>query len=339
MNILITGGAGFIGSQLGFYLLEKGYHVTMVDTLAFSHIDNLINKGKMFPRFVGMDIRDKKFESLLKGVDILFHFAGITSLPECQESVYEGYSTNVAGTAHVLELARRAGVKRVVFSSTSAIYENNSAFPLKESDSTVPTLFYSLAKKQAEEICQSFIKTYGMDICILRFFNVYGPHQDYLRKSPPVVSYIIRCMLENRRPILHSNGKQKRDMIYVSDILKMCEIVMLHKEAKNNIFNVGSGKAYSLQEVVDEIAKQMKKTSVKPIFFDPYNLWKSYRSIYQGKYTISPQILEREVNKYTLASIKKSKKLLGWKAKISLIEGLSLTIKFAKEEYAKKKKI
>lgn len=338
MKILITGGAGFIGSQLGFYLLQKGHNVTLVDTLQYSHLDNLIVNGKIFPSFFSMDIRNNKFEQLLKNVDILFHFAGITSLPDCQENVYEAYSTNVAATAHVLELARRTGVKRVIFSSTAAVYENNTKFPLKELDLISPTLLYSLAKKQAEEICRSFISTYDMDICILRFFNVYGPHQDYLRQSPPVVSYIIKCLLENRRPILHSNGKQKRDWIYVNDVLKICEIVMTHKAAKNNTFNVGSGRSNSLQEVYDVIAKHLKQKTLKPIYLNPKRFWESYTSLFQGKNSITPDVLEHEVNKYTLASTEKTRKLLGWDARVSLITGLKFTVQFAKVDYAKKKK-
>ncbi len=333
MNILITGGAGFIGSQLGFYLQSKGHNVILVDSLAYGHIDNLIVNGKAFPQFVSLDIRDPQLETLMTNVDVVFHLAGVSSLPECNYHVYDAYSTNTAGTGNVLESARRKGVKRIIFSSTSAVYENNTIFPLSESTSVNPILIYSLSKKHSEELCTSYIQMYGMDICILRFFNIYGPHMDYLRPNPPFVSYIIKCLLEKSAPVLHSNGNQKRDMVYVDDVLKMCEIVMTHPNAKNEIFNVGSGKAYSIQEVFDVLDKAFGTTGIKPTYRRPEKIWDKYPGMFQGAHPINKEFIIREVNKYTLASIEKSKKMLGWESLVSLSDGLQKTVAFAKRDY------
>lgn len=329
MRILIIGGAGFIGSQLGFYLKEKGHNVILIDNLKYGYIENLTKDGIVFPNFICMDVRDPKLESITKNIDIIFHLAGISSLPECNLYAGEAYQCNVAGTANVLEIARRAGVKRLIFSSTSAVYENSTTFPSRENSMIKPTLIYSLSKKHAEDLCQSFIKMYKMDIVILRFFNVYGPHMDYLRPNPPLISYIIKCLLNSERPMLHSDGKQARDMIYVSDVLRMCEIVMVHQKAKNEIFNVGSGVTATVQEVYGLILKVFKKKGISPIYREPVLLWEKYQDLFTGNFPLLPHILEKEVNKFTLASIDKAKNLLGWTAEVSLDEGLSKTVDYA----------
>lgn len=336
MKILITGGAGFIGSQLGFYLLDKGHQVTLLDNLKYGYLDNLIKDGKTFPNFICMDIRDQRLENLMNNTDIVFHLAGISSLPECQNNPLEAYSVNVAGTANVLEMARRNNVKRVIFSSTSAIYENETSFPTRESVDAKPTLVYSLSKKHAEDICQSFRQIYGMDITILRFFNVYGPHMDYQRPNPPLVSYIIKCLLKRQSPILHSDGKQKRDMIYVSDVLNICQKVITNPNARNEVFNVGSGTTTSVQEVYDLIAKALGITNIHPRYRTAEQIWEKYPELFSKKYPFNSRILKNEVNKYTLASIKKAKKALGWIPQVSIEAGLKLTVQYAIESEKKK---
>lgn len=337
MKILVTGGAGFIGSQLGFYLLDKGHHqVTLLDNLKYGYLDNLVKDGKTFPNFICMDIRNQKLETLMQGFDIVFHLAGISSLPECQNNPGEAYSTNTAGTAHVLEAARRNNIKRVIFSSTNAIYENETIFPSEESTDPKPTLIYPLTKKNAEDICQSFRKIYAMDIVILRFFNVYGPHMDYQRPNPPLVSYIIKCLLKKESPILHSSGKQARDMIYVSDILSICKKVMTNPKAKNEVFNVGSGTTTTVREVYDYIAKAFGITNIRPQYRASELLWEKYPKLFSKKYPLGSKILKKEVNKYTLASIKKAKKMLGWSPTVPIEDGLRLTVQYALEAEKKK---
>lgn len=331
MNILITGGAGFIGSQLGFYLKDKGHDVRLLDNLKYGYADNLIKDGLAFPHFVCVDIRDSKIESMMKNVDVVFHFAGISSLPECQSNPGEAYMVNVGGTANILEMARRNAVKKVIFSSTCAIYENETDFPSDESAQVKPTLVYSLSKKNAEEICQSFRDAYGMNIIILRFFNVYGPHMDYLRPNPPLVSYIVKCLLKDEAPILHSDGKQARDMIYISDVLDMCELVMTRPEANNEVFNVGSGITTTVQEVYDAVAKAFGKEDIKPHYREAKLLWDKYSNLFSQQYPFHPRLLEKEVNKYTLSSTKKGKDILNWEARVSIEEGMKMTVEYARD--------
>lgn len=328
MRILITGGAGFIGSQLALFMQRKKYEIFTLDNLKFGFMDNLSGNKHLLSRFILMDIRDLKLENVMKGIDVVFHIAGFVSLPGSNDNPYEAYSCNVAGTANVLEMARRTGVKKVVFASTAALYENETVLPFKESTSAKPTLIYAQTKKAAEDICNSFITMYGMDITILRFFNVYGPHMDY-RPPSYLISYLIGCLLKKEVPILHSNGKQARDFVYVTDAAKICEIVMTHPSAKNEVFNVGSGKTVTVQEIFDIIAKKLGEKKIKPIYRDPRLIWEKFPRQFKGKYPINPLFLEKEVNKLTLAATNKVERLLNWKAKVSIEEGITETVSFA----------
>lgn len=330
MRILITGGAGFIGSQLGLYLVKKGYSVIPLDNLKFGYMHNLADNKKLISNFIQMDIRDSKLENIMKDIDVVFHIAGFVSLPGCNDNPYEAYSVNAAGTANVLEMARRNGVKKVVFASTAALYENEHTLPFEESVLSQPTLIYAQTKKAAEDLCFSYIKLYGMDITSLRFFNVYGPHMDY-RPPSYLISYLIKCLLKKERPILHSTGNQARDFIYISDVEKICEIVMTNPKAKQEVFNVGSGTKTSIQEIFDIIAGYLKEKEIKPIYRDPKLIWEKFPRQLKGRYPIDSILLEKEVNKITLANIKKAKKLLNWEAKVSVEKGLLETIAYVKK--------
>ncbi len=330
MRILITGGAGFIGSQLGLYL-AKNHDVYPLDNLKYGYLYNFAGNKQLLNSFIKMDIRDPKMENALKNIDVVFHFAGIISLPGCNDDSGEAYSCNVAGTANVLEMGRRNNVKKFIFASTTAVYENETVVPFKESVSPNPTLVYAQTKKFSEDICKSFIDMYGMDITILRFFNVYGPHMDF-RPPSYLISYIIGCLLKKEVPVLHSNGKQARDFVFVSDVAKLCEIAMTHPNAKNDVFNVGSGKAVTVQQIFDIIAEHLGEKKFKPIYRDPKLLWEKFPRQFKGKYPIKPEFIEKEVNKLTLADTKKTKKILNWEAKVGIEEGLGETVAYAIEK-------
>ena len=257
----------------------------------------------------------------------------MNALTSCQNDPVETFSVNVIGTTNVLEIARKCNIKRVIFSSSSAVYENEKSFPLTEDMQVNPTLAYSLSKKSAEEICRTYQELYGMDIVIFRFFNVYGPHMDFRRPNPPFISYILTCLLRNRVPVLHSDGNQARDMIYIDDILKLCEIALTDTNAKNQTLNVGSGKAFSINDVYKQVAKSLDREEIKPIFKKPSLLWDTYPNLFKGDFPLQKSFVEDEVHRYTLASIKKAKKLLHWVPLVSLAQGLKKTVEFAAQNY------
>ena len=330
MNIMITGGAGFIGSQLGYRLAKEGHNIYLLDNMSFGHEDNLVINGERFGTFIREDIRSDNLVKHFKGMDYVFHFAGIAPLPNCQENPYEAIDVNVAGTANVLEAARRNNVKRVVFASTSAIYENNKAFPCREDFEVSPDLIYATSKLQSEMLCNSFSKAYGLETVILRFFNVYGPHQDFRRKQPPLIGYIIKSLLSNKRPVLHSDGEQRRDYVYIDDVLDLCRIVIEHPAAPDNIFNVASGTTTSVKEIYQHIAKDFN-TQITPVYNESSKFWDKYPMLFTGPKPLSLERVEKEVNKYSLGCTLKTKKLLNWGPRISTIEGFRKVVEYAKK--------
>ena len=326
-RILITGGAGFIGSQLGYYLHNQGHEVLLLDDLSFGTKDNLEIDGKTFGTFILDDIRNPTFNSYLQGVDVVFHFAAIAPLPVSQVDPYRGYSVNVAGWANVIEVCRRARIPKVVLASTSAIYENNTEYPFKEDDPTSPHMIYCMSKKHAEDLAHAFTKLYGMDITILRFFNVYGPHHDFRRKSPPLIAYIIKSMMSGQVPVLHSDGKQERDYVYVDDVCQMCKLVMENPASKGQTFNVASNSVISVNQIYNEIAS-LFSSDIKPTFRDPKLLWDKYEELEQG-FAMDPDYIAKETNKYSLGSYDKAKNILGWKPSVSFQEGIKATVDYA----------
>jgi nucleoside-diphosphate-sugar epimerase len=334
-KILITGGAGFIGSQLGYQLDQEGHEVLLLDNMSYGNLDNLSIDGKFFGKFIGMDIRSEKIFGVMKNVDYVFHFAGIAPLPDCQSNPKEAIDVNVAGTVNVLDAARYNGVKRVIFSTTSAIYENNTSFPCKEDDEVSPYLIYSNSKLQSEMLCRSYVKTYGLDVVMLRFFNVYGPHQDLQRKHPPLIGYIIRELYNNKQPILHSDGHQERDYVYAQDVIDLCKIVMTKKNISSEIFNVASSKTYSVRDIYKIISNYMKK-DIEPIFNNADVFWKKYPELYEGQLILKSEILTKEVNKYALGSNEKAKKL-GWLPQVDMIQGLQYSVDYAIKLLGEKK--
>jgi UDP-glucose 4-epimerase len=330
LKVVITGGAGFIGSQLGHKLHEEGYEVILVDDMSFGYPDNLSIDNKTFGTFVKSDIREREIFDIFKNADTVFHFAGISALPVCQENPYYAIDVNVAGTANVLEAARINNVRRVIFASTSAVYENNTVFPVKESDEVNPNLIYSCSKYQSETLCKSYYKVYGLEVVIIRFFNVYGPHQDFKRVSPPLTSYLVKCFLQDKQPTLHSSGTQKRDYVFVDDLNRLNKLCMTHPAAAGNIFNGASGQSYSVLEIYDLLATEFGITS-RPAFQVASKFWDRYPKLFEGKRPFPEQLLEKEVNKFSLGDPTHTLKTIGWKAEISLEEGMHKTAQYAKQ--------
>ncbi|NJL07124.1 MAG: NAD-dependent epimerase/dehydratase family protein [Methylacidiphilales bacterium] len=264
--------------------------------------------------------------TVFESADTVFHLAAISALPVCQSRPAFAIQSNVTGTANVLEAARRAGVRRVVFASTSAVYETNKHFPCREDDVTAPRLVYAMSKQQAELLCHGYRDVYGMEIVITRYYNVYGPQQDIHRKSPPFVGYVIRELLSGRVPVLHSDGAQRRDYVYVEDVNALNIACMLNPAAAGNTFNVASGRSYSVIEIYDAISKVLG-TDIRPTFRPAAKFWDSYPELFVGPSPIGENVLADEVNKFTLGSTFHAETVLGWRADTSFEDGITSTIR------------
>lgn len=327
MKILVTGAAGFIGSQLAYRLWKNGDDLILIDNFSYGKEDNLIFSDHDFrDEIIRMDIRDREgIESLLKNgdVDYVYNIAGIAPLPDCQSNPQEAIDVNTTGFVNILENSRKFGVKKVIQASTNAIYENDKNFPTKEDKFELPTLIYPNTKYVAERFAQSFCDTYGMNVTCIRFANVYGPHIDCLRKQPPFVAYMIRELYYDRTPIFHSDGNQRRDYIYVDDLIDLA--IAVQKGEGFDCVNCSSLTNYSVNEMY-EIASKIMGKNIKAEYADDAHYWEKYPELYEGFYKIKDSILKEEINKYSLCDNTYVKTKYNWEPKVDITEGLKRVI-------------
>jgi UDP-glucose 4-epimerase len=340
MKILVTGAAGGIGSTISYELFCLGHEIILVDNFRNGYKENLYFDGVSFGEFFELDINSDDFHDLIdqKRPDIILHFAAVTSLPDCEVNYRECIRVNVEGTSSVLGASAKFGVKRVIFASTSAVYENTKFNPngFNEREVCDPRLFYSLSKKMSEELCITFRENYGLDVVILRFFNVFGPKQDIHRKHPPVINYIVRELINGRSPVLHSDGSQTRDYVYISDVINLVTKTLDSDfdSSENYIFNVSSGKGISLSEIVEEIKKsnsEFKNTDV--IYRESNKLWDVYPELFSGEKPLKRTIIEKETNKKSLGDNSLAKRILGWSPSSSNKESIIYTSKTIQIKY------
>lgn len=331
MNILITGGAGFIGSELGKFLLSKEQKVKILDNLKYGYKDNFEDNSILKNNFILADIREKDFYKYLKDVDVVYHFAGISALSECESNPAEAFDVNTTGVANVLNAVRKSNVKRFIFASTAAIYENNPSDEIhKETDEVHPNLIYASTKYSSEQICRAFAQNYGIDIIICRFFNVFGPHQDFKRKYPPFTSYLTREALAGRIPTIYNTEDCKRDYIYVYDLMQYLYRMGKSKNKYNaEIFNLATGNAYSAIEIAETIYKALAKelTYNKG---NPLQFWDKYEELFNAKYNLNKERVKQEVFKHCLGNGQKVREEFNYAAKTTLSSGVKKIIEYQK---------
>lgn len=329
MNILVTGGAGGIGSTLAIELSKQGHTVVALDDFSHGYMANLTEDGQQVCDVVALDIRETdKLKQLLdsNATEVIVHLAALTSLPECESNPSECIDVNVAGTASVLTAARLAKTRRVIVASTSAIYENNDKMdaPFKEKLDVEPRLFYPLSKKLMEETVQSYIDNYNMDVVTLRFFNVFGPRQDIGRQSPPLINYIVR-EVANKRPLtFYSTGRQQRDYVHVDDVVDLINRCLEDDRAKGGVFNVCTGTLTSVRDIIGYAEKAFGKLDYE--FKESGKFWSGYNVLFEGM-PLSEEVIKNEVNKFSLGSNAEAFWKLGWKPKTNIEELMIDTMK------------
>lgn len=292
-TVVVTGGAGFIGSHLVDKLIKTGHQVRVIDNLSLGSKENVNPKAE----FRGKDIRDfyvLNYYHIFENVDCVFHLA---AMPRIQPSIInpdESFTNNLLGTHNVLMAAKEAGVKKVIYSGSSSVYGDQNRLPLHEEMITYPKNPYALHKKMGEELCLQFWKLYQLQTVCLRYFNVYGERQPVEGDYATVVGIFLQQRVKGCPLTIVGSGQQRRDFTHVSDVVEANISAMESVEAVGQVINIGTGKNYSINEVADLVDNSESKVGRKHLPSRPGEV--------------------RE----TLADISKARKLLGFRPTMSL---------------------
>ena len=306
-KVLITGVAGFIGSNLADRLIKNGeYEVIGIDNLSYG-IREQVPDGVMFRDH---DIRNKYIGHHFKDVDYVFHFAAKNCISDCQKDPKETFDININGTLNILDYCVKYGVKKIIYAESSAMYEGSDIYPTPETEMK-PESFYAISKATTKFIADSYYKLHGLNSTALRYFCVYGPRQDYRRSIPPLFSSVIIKLLRGEQPTIYGTGEKRRDFIYVDDINDFHIQCMEDERTTGNVYNLGSGQNYSVNEIYSMISNLLE-SDIKP----------EYKPNLPGEAF------------QNLADITKVKEL-GWYPKIKLEDGLKSSIEFIKNEIKK----
>ena len=296
-KVLVTGVAGFVGSNLADRLLCGGYDVIGIDNLAYG-LPGQIPAGVDFH---ADDIRSGEIQKLFDGVDVVFHLAAKNDLIACQQDPVETMQVNVGGTANVFEAARRAGVRKVILATSSAVEEGEARL----------NGFYAISKVTNERIAAGYQQAFGLPFVAVRYFNIYGPRQDYRRVHPPVISAFILKVLAGEAPVLFDGFQNnKRDFIYIDDINDFHLQCITDDRLNGNLYRLGSGQSLSMDAV-----------------------WTTVKAVAGSD--LDPVILPREAADTPtvgLADISAAA-AVGWRPKTVFIDGVRAQYEYLTKEY------
>jgi UDP-glucose 4-epimerase len=301
MRVLVTGGAGFIGSHLVQALLERGDEVRVLDNFSTGARANLAGLGV---DVVEGELRSyERVHNAVRGTEVVFHLGALGSVPRSVQDPLTSGAVNVEGTLNVLLAARDEGVRRVVFASSSSIYGNQPELPLRESMAPDPISPYGVAKLAAERYCVSFSRVYSFETVVLRYFNVFGPRQDPNSQYAAVVPLFVTAIAAGTPVTVFDDGGQSRDFTYVENVVAANLLAADAAGANGRIFNVSAGLPTSVGELADTIGGLLGKP-VERRYFPPRpgDLRNSWADITEARHT------------------------LGFEPTISLEEGLQRTI-------------
>jgi nucleoside-diphosphate-sugar epimerase len=303
---LVTGGAGFIGSNIVKELLQKEQKVRVLDNFATGKRENLF-EFKSNPDFelIEGDLRSfHVVRTAVKDMDYILHQGALPSVPRSIHDPLTTNDVNILGTLNILEAAKEFGVKRVVYASSSSIYGDNKTLPKTEDMPINPLSPYALSKYTGEHYCRIFTRIYGLETVCLRYFNVFGPNQDPTSQYSAVIPKFIRLVSEGKRPIIYGDGAQSRDFTYVSNIVAANLLACTVKGIGGELFNIACGERYTLLHLVDTL-NRILDTKIEPVFE-----------------------AERPGDvKHSLANISRAKEKLGFHVDTHFEQGLSKLVK------------
>lgn len=300
-RVLVTGGGGFIGSNLVRALLDRGDDVRILDNFATG---NRANLAGLDVEVVEGELRSyERVHNAVRGVETVYHLGALGSVPRSVQDPLTSSAVNIEGTLNVLLAARDEGIRRVVFSSSSSIYGVSNELPLKESMPPDPISPYGVAKLAAERYCVSFSRVYDLEAVVLRYFNVFGPRQDPLSQYAAVVPLFINAIARGEPVTIFGDGEQSRDFTFVGNVVEATAAAGEAPEANGRIMNVAAESPASVNALADAIGGIVGKPVEK---------------------RYAPPRTGDILNSY--ADISEARRLLGFEPKIGLEEGLRITV-------------
>jgi len=303
--VCVTGGAGFIGSNLVEALVERGDRVRVVDNLATGHIENLELVADRI-EFINADICETaRMREILSGVDVVFHEAAIPSVQRSILDPYHSHHANTTGTLSVLVAARDAKVRRVIYAGSSSVYGDTPTLPKTETMTPHPISPYGVMKWVGEMYAQQFTKHYGLETISLRYFNVFGPRQDSRSEYSGVLSKFITAMLQKTEPVIYGDGEQSRDFTFVQNVVDANLLAAQTPQGVGEVMNLAVGGRYSLNEALKVLNR-------------------IFSSQVQARYELprSGDI------KHSQADIARAREMLGYEPKIDFEKGLRHTVEW-----------
>lgn len=317
MNVLVTGGAGFIGSNLCEYLLEEGHTVRCLDNFATGHIENIIPLFEKYPRsfklFVG-DIRNiDDCVKAVEGMEYVLHEAALGSVPRSIKDPVTTNAVNIGGFLNMLLAARDAGVKRFIFAASSSTYGDSKTLPKVEDVIGKPLSPYAITKYVDELYADVFARTYGIEYIGLRYFNVFGRRQDPNGAYAAVIPLFVKKFMNHEAPTINGDGEYSRDFTYIDNVIQMNVLALQtqNPEAVNQIYNTAYGERTTLNQLVTYL--------------------KEYLSDYDSKIAeVEPVHGPNRVGDipHSLANVDKAKRLLGYDPQFSMKDGLKEAVKW-----------
>ena len=303
---LVTGGAGFIGSHLVAALLERGDTVRVLDNISTGKRANIDQFRDKIEFIEGDLVNRADVERAVEGVEFVFHQAALASVPRSVAAPLDTNAACVTGTVNLLDVARKSGVKRVVYAGSSSVYGDRTAGAAKrETDLPDPVSPYAAAKVAGEFYCQAFTASYGLPTVTVRYFNVFGPGQDPKSEYAAVIPKFVTEMLAGRRPTIFGDGHQSRDFTYVANVVDGNLLAAEAPAASGGAFNVACGEQLSLLDLVDAINRVLG-TKIEPIFE-------------------APRVGDV---RDSLADISAARKVLGYEPRIGFEEGLRRSVEY-----------
>jgi len=305
---LVTGGAGFIGSNIVEELLRRGERVRILDNFSTGKREN-IALFLQDVELIGGDLRHlDTVRQAVDGVDYILHQGAVPSVPKSIDDPLDTDESNVRGTLNLLVAARDAGVKRVVCASSSAVYGDTPTLPKTEEMKPAPLSPYAVSKLAGEHYCRVFYQVYSLETVALRYFNVFGPRQDPTSQYAAVIPKFVTAMLRGEQPVIYGDGQQSRDFSHVTNVVQANLLAATAPDVIGQVFNIACGQGYNLLELVAAI-NQILGTDITPIH-------------------TAPRVGDI---KHSLADIAKAREMLGYQVEVEFKEGLRCLIAWYEE--------